>query len=143
MSYSKTSRCAGSPFFEDPFLRRSRRWRPCVREKYVHDSPVQELDQVYVLEGREAVDSFVQTNPTVLDILRVSSAQLDKFFGPQASKVLRVVEDDEGASTLFCFVRFSGHLADAMRALEAFDECWWLERCAPVAGRLNFDFELV
>jgi hypothetical protein len=58
-------------------------------------------------------------------------------------KVLRLVEDDEGARTLFCFVVFDGQLSEAMRALKSFDESWWLERCAQVAGKLNFDFELV
>jgi hypothetical protein len=137
MSYSRASR-----WFEDP-LRRSPRWRPCNRERYISDSPTQELEQTYVINDREAVSAFLQGNRSALSILREAPAALNIFFGPKAKKVLRVIEDDEGTRTLFCFVAFDGDLSEAMRALKSFDENWWLERCARVAGNLNFDFELV
>jgi len=131
-----------SRWFEGP-LRRSHRWRSCSRERCISDSPTQGLEQAYVIDDREAVDAFVQSNPFVFAILREAPAALNIFFGPNAKRILRIAEDDEGTRTLFCFVAFDGHLSEAMRALKSFDENWWLERCAWVAGRLNFDFELV
>jgi hypothetical protein len=145
MTYSRSSRCGGTAFFEDSLgpRRPGPRWRICSRERDISDSPTQELEQNYVIVDHEAIDAFLQSNRSAISILREAPSALSVVFGPKAKKVLRVVEDDEGSRTLFCFVVFDGHLTEAMRALKAFDENWWLDRCAQVAGKLNFDFELV
>jgi len=136
MNYSKAS-----PWFVDS-SKRTGRWR-YSRERYVSDSSTRGLERAYEISDREAIGAFLRGDRSALSILKDAPNALDTFFGPKAKKVLRLVEDDEGARTLFCFVAFDGQLSEAVRALKSFDEGWWLERCAQVAGRLNFDFELV
>jgi hypothetical protein len=144
MKYSRASNCEGSFFHEDRWERKhGPRWRMCSREKYVSDSPMQELEPAYSISDPESIDAFLRNNRSAISLLKEAPAALSAAFGRKASKTLRLVEDDEGAQALFCFVAFAGSLADAIDALKSFDENWWLDRCAQVAGKLNFDFELV
>lgn len=107
------------------------------------DSPTRDLERTYVIDDRRAIHDFLQSNRSVLSLLRDATGALSLAFGQDAIKILRVTEDDEGTRAVFCLVAFRGDLHDAMRALRSFDENWWLDRCARVAGKLNFDFELV
>ena len=104
-----------------------------------HDS-FRELG-AYIIPDRTAVAAFVSEH-RLGDLLLEARGPLDLAFGPQAAKSLRLVCDDEGFETLFCLVSLSDSPEHALEARASFDRAWWLERCATVSGRLNFDFEL-
>jgi hypothetical protein len=100
------------------------------------------LKEVYVFEERARVAEFVERN-RLRSLLAEAREPLVAAFGERAVKKLSLVEDDEGSETLFCSVGVSGSLDEARRALRSFDQGWWLDRCANVSGKLNFDFELI
>jgi hypothetical protein len=105
-------------------------------------SALSSLEQGYVLEDRSAILAFIKQNG-LLEPLLEARGPLTSAFGEAAVKKLSLVEDDEGFVTLFCFVLFPGSLQEAKRALNLFDDQWWLTRSREAGGKLNFDFELI
>ena len=101
-----------------------------------------ELDKPYVFEHRRAVNAFILEH-RLRALLAAASEPLNEAFGDETIKTLKIVTDDEGSQTLFCLVQVAASVEEARQSLAAFDELWWLARCGPVAGKLNFDFELV
>jgi hypothetical protein len=105
-------------------------------------SELRTLEQAYVLEDRSAILAFIRQNG-LLELLLEACGPLTSAFGEAAVKKLALVEDDEGSVTLFCLIPFPGGLEEARRALNSFDESWWLARSGQLGGKLNFDFDLV
>jgi hypothetical protein len=110
-------------------------------EEPLAGSALRTLEQAYVLEDRSAIPAFIRRN-RLLEHLLEARAPLTSAFGEAAVKKLTLVEDDEGFVTLFCLILVPGGLDEARRALDSFDESWWLARSHEAAGKLNFDFEL-
>jgi hypothetical protein len=106
------------------------------------DSTLEALEQAYVLEDRSAIHAFIKRN-RLLELLLVAQEPLTSAFGEATVKKLTLVEDGEGFVTLFCFVLVPGGLDEARRALNSFDESWWLAHSHEAGGKLNFDFELI
>jgi hypothetical protein len=100
------------------------------------------LERAYVLEDRSAIPTFVKRN-RLLELLLEAEEPLTAAFGEATTKKLTLVEDDDGFVTLFCLILFPGDLDEARRALNSFDESWWLARTHEARGKLNFDFELI
>jgi hypothetical protein len=113
-----------------------------VLEEPLAGSALTTLEEAYVLEDRPAILAFIKRNG-LLEPLLEARAPLTSAFGQAAVKKLTLVEDDEGFVTLFCLILVPGGLDEAGRALNSFDESWWLARCGQFGGKLNFDFDLV
>jgi hypothetical protein len=111
-------------------------------EEPIAGSALRSLEQGYVLEDRSAILAFIKRNGP-LELLLEACGPLTSAFGEAAVKKLTLVEDDEGFVTLFCLILFPGGLEEARRALNSFDESWWLARAGQVGGKLKFDFDLV
>jgi hypothetical protein len=105
-------------------------------------SALRTLEQAYVLEDRSTIPAFIKRN-RLLEPLLEARGPLTSAFGEAAVKMLTLLEDDEGFVTLFCLILVPGGLEEARRALNSFDESWWLTRSGQVGGKLNFDFDLV
>jgi hypothetical protein len=103
---------------------------------------VEALDEIYVWDDRPSVLRFI-AETRVRALLLDARQALDNTFGDDAIKSLSLVRDDEGFDTLFCLVRTRAPLEVATRALQEFDERWWLARSEEAAGKVNFDFDLV
>jgi hypothetical protein len=100
------------------------------------------LNQVYVIDGHAEVNSFVRRY-RLRQMLEEAVEPLKAAFGQTAIRVLKLVTDEEGSQTLYCLVMVPDSLENARHSLDSFDRQWWLERCGPVAGKLNFDYELI
>lgn len=103
---------------------------------------VEALDEIYVWDDRPSVLRFIEET-RVRGLLLEARQALDNAFGNDAIKTLSLVRDDEGFDTLFCLVRTRAPLEIATRALQLFDERWWLARSEEADGKVNFDFDLV
>lgn len=101
-----------------------------------------ELEKTYTLEDPSATLDFIRQH-ALREILLQACQPLNAAFGPQTTKVLRLVHDpDDGSTNLFCLVLTPGGADAALEARWAFERGWWTERCGTAIG-LNFDFELV
>src|SRR5258708_7686011 len=58
------------------------------------------LDSVYVFENRRSVVEFFTEHRAVESLLLQAREALDRCFGQQATKTLKLVFDDEGGETL-------------------------------------------
>ena len=103
---------------------------------------IKDLEDVYVIDDRPAVAAFIEAN-RLRSLLLQARNPLNAAFGEESIKTLTLVHDDEGFTTLFCLVMVFGDMQKARRALKSFDQQWWLARSGQVAGKLNFDFELI
>lgn len=106
------------------------------------ESTLRALEQAYVVEDRSTVPPFIERNH-LLGVLLAARDPLALTFGEATVRKLTLVEDDEAFVTLFCLVMVPGDLEEARRALNSFDETWWLTRSHEAHGKLNFDFELI
>jgi hypothetical protein len=106
-------------------------------------SATNDLESLYVIDNHAAVDAFLQQHRSVTTLLLAAPEALNTALGESSIRVLKLLCDDDGGKSLFCYIMIASDLPTAMRALQAFDEDWWLARCAQVAGRLNFDVELI
>jgi hypothetical protein len=100
------------------------------------------LEDAYVVADRPAVEAFIEEN-RLHGLLMQARDSLDAAFGKGPVKKLTLAEDDEGIRTLDCMVLVQGDLEAARQALQSFDENWWLANSSHIAGKLNFDFELI
>lgn len=100
------------------------------------------INREYVPENRAAIELFIRQN-RLRHLLEQAIKPLNENFGEESVKVLKLVVDDEGWQTLFCLVKVAGSWESAQRSLAAFDREWWLDHSRHVAGKLNFDYELV
>jgi hypothetical protein len=67
-----------------------------------------------------------------------------RAFGSSTAVRLTVVTDvdaDDGREELFAYVKAALDQDELSRALEHFDEDWFLDRSSVLAGRLSFDLE--
>jgi len=105
-------------------------------------SALKGLEDAYVIDDRSAVAAFIEQN-RLRGLLLQARDPLNAAFGEAAVKMLSLIADDEGCTTLFCLIVVPGDMREARLALRSFDERWWLARSDQAAGKLNFDFELV
>ena len=106
------------------------------------DSARFEIKAFYLIDDSDLVTHFIDDNG-LRGILLEAQEHLSAIFGNDAIKTLTLVRDDEGFDALFCLIRVTGEMEEAREALRDFDRQWWLARVGQVAGKLNFDFELV
>jgi hypothetical protein len=105
-------------------------------------SVLEPLQTEYVVDDRAEVAAFIEDNQ-LSDFLVRSIEPIEKAFGASRIKRLKLLHDEDGTCTLFCFVTFTGPLDDAQEALASFDRNWWLTNVRKYGSKLNFDFELV
>jgi hypothetical protein len=113
-----------------------------AKQEVPADRVTKGLDDVYVIDDRDAVISFIEKN-RLRGLLLLAREPLNAAFGDKTVKNLSMARDDEGVETLFCLVMTAGAMQDARQALRRFDQQWWLALYRHVSGKLNFDFELI
>ena len=90
-----------------------------------------------------SVHSFLNTHPTIADILLEAEPHLKTCFGASAMFSLRAPMDEAGSQTLYAVVLWPGNSRDVREALSRFDDSWWIPRCRRAPGYLTFTYELV
>jgi len=104
---------------------------------------IAELKKSLVLNGDASVKSFRFQHRTLPQLLLEAVSELKTYFGPETVFQLRAPTDGFGSQTLYAVAVWPGAAADVRRALEKFDEGWWLPRSHQAAGYLTFTYELV
>jgi hypothetical protein len=101
-----------------------------------------ELDSKYIFDDRASVAAYISEH-RLYGILALAANPLAQAFGAATRKTLKLVNDDEGSAMLFCVLSVDCTVERALRCLESFDLNWWQSHSFAVAGKLNFDFELI
>lgn len=108
-----------------------------------HDVLLDEVRRRYVLPTDSSVITFLNEHRELPTILLEAAPHLAECFGPQAVFTLRAPTDDSGSQTLYSIAIWPGSLGEVRKALEKFDDTWWIRNSQEASGRLTFTYELV
>ena len=113
-----------------------------ARYREDHRKIIETLRSLYVFQDDATISQFLQSHKTVAPVLAEAERHLRQFFG-DAILVLRSTTDDQGWDMLYATVQWPGEPADAVIALNAFDNAWWLANSYPVGSNLTLTYRLV
>lgn len=102
-----------------------------------------EIEKQYVFQSRGELGEFLREYPATLTLLSEAANWLDAAFGPGKLKLLRLLQEDSGYSSVFGIVLWPGSVEDGHAALREFDQSWWLANCHRAGGLVNFNIELI
>jgi hypothetical protein len=108
-----------------------------------HEAVVAELQRNYVFVNDQSVRSFFRTHRTAPQLLIEALEHLRQHFGNDTVFNLRAAVDEYGAETLYAVALWPGAVRDARRAIDQFDERWWIANSRQASGDVTFTYELV
>ena len=107
------------------------------------NSALNDLQRSFVLPTDSSVSRFLSEHRTISQILLESVAHLKTCFSVDSLFHLRAPIDESGSQTLYAVIKWPGTLEDVRRALDRFDDTWWLAHSRQSSGYLCFTYELV
>lgn len=108
-----------------------------------HTEALRELRQQYVLPSDSSVANFLREHRSILELLLLAAPQLKLHFGINAVLALRVSVAESGERTLYAVALWPGEILAASKALDKFDDAWWIANSRQASGNLYFTYELV
>lgn len=100
------------------------------------------LRNLYVLEDEQQTMGFLNGHRSIPQLLVDAEPQLRRFF-QNAVLSLRTSSDDHGWEMLYVLILWAGGPDEAIRALDSFDDAWWLAHSYPAGSSLTFTYRLV
>jgi hypothetical protein len=91
----------------------------------------------------EAVTQFLSKHRAFPGVLRDAVEPLRECFGVDKVFRLEVLRDEDGLSTFYVVVRWTGAPEEASAAIDRFDDGWWLKHMTPAVANLSFTYDLV
>ncbi|MBW4038094.1 MAG: hypothetical protein HIU91_04315 [Acidobacteria bacterium] len=107
-----------------------------------HRSTVAELAQNYIFAQETSVEEFLRSHRILPQLLMAALPYLRQQFGSIVFS-LRAVSDDYGWQTMFVDALWPGQAADALAAIDRFEDEWWIANSSAATGSLNFTYRLV
>jgi len=101
------------------------------------------LHQHYtILDDDRTITGLLQAEPALYSLLVDAVEPLQHAFGDKRLVYIRVQSCDEGSLLKVAVWLPANFGDDPERALQAFDEEWWLNNCHRSGGALVFDYEM-
>lgn len=101
-----------------------------------------DIRRLFVVADERSVFDYLRSHRRVPSLLIESVPHLRRLFG-DAALSLRATSDEDGWDMLYATVRWAGEPEDALRALDRFDDEWWLAHSYPAGKSLTFTYDLV
>jgi hypothetical protein len=101
-----------------------------------------ELQKLFVFIDQEEIAGFLRSNRSLATILADSAPSLTEAF-PGTPLALDMMIEEGAPRTIYALALWHGDRASARKALNDFDERWWLANMRKAAGRVVFDYELM
>jgi hypothetical protein len=107
------------------------------------EAQLRALRQHYtILDSNRSVIEFLEQEPALYALLAEAVRHLKDAFGERRIVQVRLQSSDDG-SLLKAAVQLPADFGDdPERALQSFDEEWWLKNCSRSGGSLVFDYEI-
>jgi hypothetical protein len=102
-----------------------------------------ELRKDFQMPADSSVTEFLNEHRGIVQLLMEARMHLRDCFGSSTVFTLRAELDESGSRTLYVTAIWSGKLQDVRRALDQFDNGWWLSHAGQAGGYLTFTYELV
>ncbi len=108
-----------------------------------HNVIINDVRRNFVLPTNSSVEGFFNDHRTIPQLLLQAVPHVKRYFGADVVFNLRVPIDESGSQTLYAVAMWPGTLKDVRRALEQFDDAWWIANSRKASGYLTFTYELV
>jgi hypothetical protein len=104
-----------------------------------------DLEHAFDFVGADVVRRFIQSNPSLVPLLREAHDEIATSFGVDTRTALVVVRDpeEEGSGTLYAFIQTADDPEIALNRLESFNDTWWRTAVGLDAVPLHFALEYV
>jgi hypothetical protein len=108
-----------------------------------YEAQLRALRQHYtILDSSRSLIEFLGQEPALYALLAEAVQHLKDAFGERRLVQVRLQASDDG-SLLKAAVQLPADFGDdPERALQSFDEEWWLKNCSRSGGSLVFDYEI-
>ena len=104
---------------------------------------LQTLHQYYtIMDDDRTIIELLQEEPELYPLLLEAVEPLQKAFGNKRLVYIRVQTSDEDSILKVAIWLPASFGDDPERALQAFDEDWWLKNCHRSGSALVFDYEM-
>jgi len=103
---------------------------------------INEVVKLYQTPEDPSVATFLQEHPALPQLLLQAAPKLKRCFG-NAALTLRAPVDEDGSQTLYAVVLWPGDVTEVRRALDKFDDSWWIANSGHAAAFLSFTYELI
>jgi hypothetical protein len=107
-----------------------------------HLKLIDKIRSLYVMRDEASVSDFLRRHRRLLPLLADAEPRLRQFFKDSVLS-LRTTTDEHGWEMLYALVQWTGEPDDALRALDAFDDAWWLANSYPAGSSLTFTYRLI
>jgi hypothetical protein len=107
-----------------------------------HRKLIDKIRSLYVIQDEPFVFEFLRDHRLLPQVLVDAEPHLRQFFKNSVFS-LRTISDEHGWDMLYSFVEWAGEPGDALHALNAFDDAWWLANSYPAGSGLTFTYRLV
>jgi hypothetical protein len=107
-----------------------------------HRKLIDKIRSLYVIQDEAFVSEFLRDHRLLPLVLVDAEPHLRQFFKNSVIS-LRTISDEHGWGMLYAFVEWAGEPDDALHALNAFDDAWWLANSYPAGSALTFTYRLV
>ncbi len=100
---------------------------------------ISELYDLYEFRDNRAVESFLEENDSLGDLLFEAHGVIREYFGSEVHMALEVVADPEalGDKQLFVLIRTESSPKVAREQLAELDKAWWLETLPATEGKME------
>lgn len=104
-----------------------------------------ELKRQYVIPDDRTVVAFINSHVHIRNVLLSAASQLQRVFGALQKPLLEVFHFGEENTDAVLVVSMPVHLTpeEALRKLDEFDECWWLNNVQQTRGDVTIDVKLI
>lgn len=103
---------------------------------------IERIRVLYVFQDEETIAGFLRSHRRIPILLINAEPQLRRVLGHVVLS-LRATTDEHGWQMLYVSALWPGEPEEALRALDSFDEKWWLAHSYPVGSSLTFTYRLV
>jgi hypothetical protein len=107
-----------------------------------HLKLIDKIRSLYVMRDEASVSDFLRRHRRLPALLADAEPHLRQFFKDSVLS-LRTTTDEHGWEMLYALVQWAGEPDDALNALDAFDDAWWLANSYPAGSSLTFTYRLV
>ena|SRR6185312_8513974 len=107
-----------------------------------YDALICEVRKCYVMPSDPSVEVFFRRSRSLPHLLVEAVPHLRRFFGDTVF-ALRHTSDEYGFQVLMVDALWPGEARDAERAIDAFEDAWWIGNSRSAFGGLIFTYRLV
>jgi hypothetical protein len=105
------------------------------------ETTLQSLKKFFVFTKTPDIENFLWSYRMLAPIILEAAPHFQSFF-PDSPIALDVMTEEGPTRTIYAIAQWPGDRTNARKALNAFEENWWLENLPKAAGRIVFDYEL-